>query len=55
MLGVVIAIVQLWGRAVGPVDLGLLVVMYSLTVLGIDVGLHRLVGTIRYPGSAHAA
>jgi len=43
MLGVVIAIVQLWGRAVGPVDLGLLAGMYSLTVLGIDVGLHRLV------------
>jgi stearoyl-CoA desaturase (delta-9 desaturase) len=43
MLGVAVAIVQLWGRAVGPIDLALLAVMYSLTVLGIDVGLHRLV------------
>jgi stearoyl-CoA desaturase (delta-9 desaturase) len=41
--GLVVAIVQLWGRAVGLVELCLLAGMYGITVIGIDVGLHRLV------------
>jgi stearoyl-CoA desaturase (delta-9 desaturase) len=43
MIGLVVAMTDLWGRAVGAVELGLLAGMYSLTVVGIDVGLHRLV------------
>ncbi len=40
--GIVAAIILLWGRGFGAVELGLLVSMYILTVLGITVGFHRL-------------
>jgi stearoyl-CoA desaturase (delta-9 desaturase) len=35
-------IAGLWGIAVGPVDVALLVVFYTLTALGVSVGFHRL-------------
>ncbi len=41
-IGLLIAIVSLWGWGVGWVEIGLLVVMYLLTGLGITVGFHRL-------------
>jgi len=41
-LGLVAAIVLLWGRGFGWIELGLLVGMYLLTGLGITVGFHRL-------------
>jgi stearoyl-CoA desaturase (delta-9 desaturase) len=41
-LGVLAAIVLLWNRAVDAADLGILVVMYLLTAVGITVGFHRL-------------
>ncbi|MCI0639557.1 MAG: acyl-CoA desaturase [Gemmataceae bacterium] len=41
-LGFAAAIVFLWGRGMGWVELGLLLGMYVLTVLGITVGYHRL-------------
>jgi stearoyl-CoA desaturase (delta-9 desaturase) len=41
-LGLVAAIVFLWGRGFSWVDLALLVGMYALTGLGITVGYHRL-------------
>jgi stearoyl-CoA desaturase (Delta-9 desaturase) len=41
-LGVLAAIVLLWNRAVDAADLGILVVMYMLTAVGITVGFHRL-------------
>ncbi|HEX8086475.1 MAG TPA: fatty acid desaturase [Solirubrobacteraceae bacterium] len=37
-----VAVVLLWQRAVGPLDLALLGVMYLLTAIGITVGYHRL-------------
>jgi stearoyl-CoA desaturase (delta-9 desaturase) len=40
-LGLVFAMGILWGVALHPVDLVLLVVLYALTGLGITVGLHR--------------
>jgi stearoyl-CoA desaturase (delta-9 desaturase) len=40
--GVVLAIVLLWDRFVGPGPLAIAVVMYVLTGLGISVGFHRL-------------
>lgn len=43
MAGLIVAVTHLWGEAVGAIELGLLAGMYSLTVVGIDVGLHRLV------------
>src|SRR5688572_11744898 len=41
-LGLVAAVVFLWGWGLSWVDLGLLVGMYVLTALGITVGFHRL-------------
>jgi stearoyl-CoA desaturase (delta-9 desaturase) len=41
-LGVLVAIVLLWNRAVDAADLGILVVMYVVTGAGVTVGFHRL-------------
>ena len=41
--GVLAAIVEWWGRGVGPLQVGLLLGMYVLTILGIGVGFHRLI------------
>ena len=41
-LGVLVALTLLWGMAVRPVDVALLVGMYTLCGLGITVGYHRL-------------
>ena len=40
--GVLAAIVLLWNQAVDATDLGILIVMYLITGLGITVGFHRL-------------
>jgi stearoyl-CoA desaturase (Delta-9 desaturase) len=42
--GVVVAIVLLWGRFVGPAPLVIALVMYVATGLGISVGFHRHLG-----------
>ena len=42
LLGLVAAVVLLWGHGFSWVHLGLLLGMYLLTVLGITVGFHRL-------------
>ena len=41
-VGVLVAIVLLWNRAVDGTDLAILGVMYLLTAVGITVGFHRL-------------
>ncbi|MDX6720152.1 MAG: hypothetical protein QOJ63_2406 [Solirubrobacteraceae bacterium] len=41
-LGVVAAIVLTWHHLVGPTDLALLFVFYTLTVIGVSTGFHRL-------------
>jgi stearoyl-CoA desaturase (delta-9 desaturase) len=41
-VGVLVAIVMLWNRAVDMTDLAILAVMYLLTGLGVTVGFHRL-------------
>jgi stearoyl-CoA desaturase (Delta-9 desaturase) len=41
-LGVLVAIVLLWNRAVDVVDLAIMAVMYLITAVGITVGFHRL-------------
>ena len=38
----IVAIVLLWNKAVGAIDLAILVVMYTITGFGITVGYHRL-------------
>jgi stearoyl-CoA desaturase (delta-9 desaturase) len=42
LVGLIAAIVLLWQRAVGPLELGLLVGAYMLTGLGVTLGFHRL-------------
>jgi stearoyl-CoA desaturase (delta-9 desaturase) len=41
-IGVLVAVVMLWDRAVDATDLGILVAMYLVTAVGITVGFHRL-------------
>jgi stearoyl-CoA desaturase (Delta-9 desaturase) len=41
-LCVVAAIVLLWNRAVGPLELALMAALYVLTALGITLGFHRM-------------
>jgi stearoyl-CoA desaturase (delta-9 desaturase) len=41
-LAVLLAMVLLWNRAIGPADVALLAAMYVLTGLGVTLGFHRL-------------
>ena len=41
-LGLIAAIVLLWNRAIGPLELGLLVGSYVITCLGVTLGYHRM-------------
>jgi stearoyl-CoA desaturase (delta-9 desaturase) len=41
-LGVLVAIVLLWNRAVDATDLAILAVLYLLTGIGVTIGFHRL-------------
>ncbi len=41
-IGLIVAIVLLWDRAVGPLELALLVSFYVLTCLGVTLGYHRM-------------
>ena len=42
LIGLVVAIVLLWNRAVGTLELGLLVGLYVVTALGVTLGYHRM-------------
>ncbi len=42
LIGLVVAMVQLWGWGISAVDLGLFLGFYTFTGLGITVGFHRL-------------
>ena len=42
LAGLVAAIVLLWNRAIGPLELGLLVGLYVITCLGVTLGYHRM-------------
>ncbi len=37
-----VAVALLWNKAVGVVDLAIMVIMYVVTGLGVTVGYHRL-------------
>ena len=41
LVGIVAAIVLAWGRGVGPVELGVMLFMHTLGVIGVEVGFHR--------------
>jgi stearoyl-CoA desaturase (delta-9 desaturase) len=42
LVGLVVAVVLLWNRAIGPLELTLLIVFYALTAFGITLGFHRM-------------
>ncbi|MGA2010795.1 MAG: acyl-CoA desaturase [Solirubrobacteraceae bacterium] len=42
LVGVIVAIVLLWNRAVGPLEVALLVGLYMLSAFGITLGFHRM-------------
>jgi stearoyl-CoA desaturase (delta-9 desaturase) len=42
LAGLLVAIVLLWDRAIGPLELGLLVGLYVVTALGVTLGYHRM-------------
>jgi len=42
LIGLLVAIVLLWNRAVGPLELGLMAALYVLTALGVTLGFHRM-------------
>jgi stearoyl-CoA desaturase (delta-9 desaturase) len=41
-LGLIVAIVLLWDRAIGPLELGLMIGLYVVTALGVTLGYHRM-------------
>jgi stearoyl-CoA desaturase (Delta-9 desaturase) len=41
-VGLIAAIVLLWNRAIGPLELALLIALYMLTALGVTLGYHRM-------------
>jgi stearoyl-CoA desaturase (delta-9 desaturase) len=41
-MGLIAAIVLLWDRAIGPLELSLMIGLYVLTCLGVTLGFHRL-------------
>src|SRR5205807_6492098 len=42
LVGLVVAIVLLWNRAIGPLELGLMLGLYVSTCLGVTLGYHRM-------------
>jgi stearoyl-CoA desaturase (delta-9 desaturase) len=42
LVGLIVAIALLWNRAIGPLELGLLVFFYVVTAFGITLGYHRM-------------
>jgi stearoyl-CoA desaturase (delta-9 desaturase) len=42
LVGLVVAIVLLWNRAIGPLELSLMLTFYVLTALGVTLGFHRM-------------
>jgi stearoyl-CoA desaturase (delta-9 desaturase) len=42
LVGLIVAVALLWNRAVGPLELGLMIGLYVVTCLGVTLGYHRL-------------
>jgi hypothetical protein len=55
LIGIVTAIALLWNRAIGPLELGLMVAFYVITCLGVTLGYHRLFTTGRLNPRAPSA
>jgi stearoyl-CoA desaturase (delta-9 desaturase) len=46
------AVVLLWGRAIGPLELGLMIGLYVVTCLGVTLGYHRMLTHRAFESSA---
>jgi stearoyl-CoA desaturase (Delta-9 desaturase) len=42
LVGLIVAVALLWDRAIGPLELGLMIALYVLTCLGVTLGYHRM-------------
>jgi stearoyl-CoA desaturase (Delta-9 desaturase) len=42
LIGLIVAIVLLWNKAIGPLELSLLIGLYVVTALGVTLGYHRM-------------
>jgi stearoyl-CoA desaturase (delta-9 desaturase) len=51
LAGLIVAIVLLWNRAIGPLELSLLVGFYVITCLGVTLGYHRMFTHRAFEGS----
>jgi len=40
-LGTIVALISLWWLPIGPIEIGMLIVMWALTMTGVSVGFHR--------------
>jgi stearoyl-CoA desaturase (delta-9 desaturase) len=51
-IALIVAVVLLWGRAIGPLELGLMVGLYVVTALGVTLGYHRMLTHRAFESSA---
>jgi stearoyl-CoA desaturase (Delta-9 desaturase) len=42
LVGLIVAVALLWDRAIGPLELGLMIGLYVITCLGVTLGYHRM-------------
>ena len=42
LIGLIAAVALLWDRAIGPLELSLMIGLYLLTALGVTLGYHRM-------------
>ena len=51
-VALMVAVVLLWGKAIGPLELGLMVGLYVITCLGVTLGYHRMLTHRAFESSA---
>src|SRR5947199_312505 len=51
LVGLIAAIVLLWNRAIGPLELGLMAGFYVITCMGVTLGYHRMFTHRAFEGS----
>jgi stearoyl-CoA desaturase (Delta-9 desaturase) len=51
VVGLIVAIVLLWHRGIGPLELGLMLGLYTVTCLGVTLGYHRMFTHRSFEGS----
>src|SRR5690242_6098831 len=51
LVGLIVAVVLLWHRGIGPLELGLMLGLYTITCLGVTLGYHRMFTHRSFEGS----